>query len=155
MPSLQNQIGTGFGIGQIPTPTGHQVCLGGADGGYGKEPAFLRGLEAMKEIFVADVHKDQLIYPEDPRPIIPPKKSSLRRRKASRYQAQTQSVRVDHWKQALPEGAWQRYKLCDSTKGELIVEIVHRRVWLWDKNEAHAHHWHLLVRRELNSPETC
>lgn len=127
----------------------------GADGGYGKEPAFLRGLEAMKEIFVVDVHKDQLIYLDDPQPIMPPKKSNLRGRKASRYQAQTQAVRVDHWKEAQPEAAWQRYKLRDSTKGELIVEIVHRRVWLWDKNEAHAHHWHLLVRRELNSPATC
>ena len=32
---------------------------------------------------------------------------------------------------------------------------MHQRVWLWDKNEANAHHWHLIARRELNSPETC
>jgi SRSO17 transposase len=127
----------------------------GADGGYGKEPAFLRELDDMDEIFVVDVHKDQLIYLEDPHPIMPQKKSNQRGRKTSRYQAQTQPVRVDHWKEALPETAWQRYKLRDCTKGELIVDIVHRRVWLWDKNEAQAHHWHLLVRRELNSPETC
>lgn len=59
----------------------HQHDLGvrfawvGADGGYGKEPAFLRGLEEMNETFVVDVHKDQLIYLDDPDPIIPPKKS--------------------------------------------------------------------------------
>ena len=127
----------------------------GADGGYGKEPAFLRGLDAMDEIFVVDVHKDQRIYLDDPGPVIPQQKSNQRGRKASRYQAQTQPVRVDHWKEAQPEAAWQRVKLRDSTQGELIVEIVHQRVWLWDKNEARAHHWHLLVRRELNSPETC
>jgi len=127
----------------------------GADGGYGKEPAFLRGLEDMNEIFVVDVHKDQRIYLEDPQPIIPQKKSNPRGRKTSRYQAQTQSVRIDNWKEAQPEESWQRYKLRDSTKGELVVEILHQRVWLWDKNEANAHHWHLIVRRELNSPETC
>jgi SRSO17 transposase len=127
----------------------------GGDGGYGKEPAFLRGLEDMDEIFVVDVHKDQLIYLDDPGPVILLQKSNRRGRKASRYQAQTQAVRVDHWKEAQPEAAWQRVKLRDSTKGELIVEILHQRVWVWNKNEAHAHHWHLLVRRELNSPETC
>ena len=107
----------------------------GADGGYGKEPAFLRGLDDMNEIFVVDVHKDQLIYLEDPQPVIPQKKNK-RGKKTSRYQAQTQSVRVDDWKEAQPEEAWQRYKLRDSTKGELVVEILHQRVWLWDKNEA-------------------
>jgi SRSO17 transposase len=127
----------------------------GADGGYGKEPAFVRGLDDMNEIFVVDVHKDQRIYLEDPQPIIPQKKRNPRGRKTSRYQAQTQSVRVDNWKEAQPEEAWQRYKLRDSTKGELVVEILHQRVWLWDKNEANAHHWHLIARRELNSPETC
>jgi SRSO17 transposase len=127
----------------------------GADGGYGKEPAFLRGLDDMNEIFVVDVHKDQLIYLDDPQPIIPQKKSNRRGRKTSRYQTQIQPVRIDHWKGAQPEAAWQHYKLRDGTKGELIVEIVHRRVWLWDKNETHAHHWHLIARRELNSPETC
>jgi len=133
---------------------GIQFAWVGADGGYGKEPAFLRGLDDMDEIFVVDVHKDQMIYLEDPQPVIPQKKNK-RGRKTARYQAQTQPVRVDNWKEAQPEEAWQRYKLRDSTKGELVVEILHQRVWLWDKNEANAHHWHLLVRRELYSPETC
>jgi len=133
---------------------GIQFAWVGADGGYGKEPAFLRGLDDMDEIFVVDVHKDQLIYLEDPQPVIPQKKNK-RGKKTSRYQAQTQSVRVDNWQEAQPEEAWQRYKLRDGTKGELIVEILHQRAWIWDKNEAHARHWHLLVRRELNSQETC
>jgi len=38
----------------------------GMDGGCGKEPAFLRALDDDGETFVADVHKDQLIYLEDP-----------------------------------------------------------------------------------------
>ncbi len=133
---------------------GIQFAWVGADSGYGKEPAFLRGLDDMDEIFVVDVHKDQLIYLEDPQPVIPQKKNK-RGKKTSRYKAQTQSVRVDDWKKAQPEEAWQRYKLRDSTKGELVVEILHQRVWLWDKNGPNAHHWHLIVRRELNSPETC
>ena len=107
---------------------GIQFAWVGADGGYGKEPAFLRGWDDMDEIFVVDVHKDQLIYLEDPQPVIPQRNNNLCGRKASRYQAQAQAqaVRVDNWKEAQPEEAWQRYKLRDSTKGELIVEILHQ-----------------------------
>lgn len=134
---------------------GIQFAWVGADGGYGKEPAFMSGLDDMNEIFVVDVHKDQLIYLDDPQPVIPPRKNNQRGRKTSRYQAQTLPVRIDNWKEAQPEEAWQRYKLRDSTKGELIVEILHQRVWVWDKNETHVHQWHLIVRRELNSQGTC
>ena len=43
----------------------------GCDGGYGKEPQFLRTLDDEGEQFVADVHKDQSIYLEDPAPFVP------------------------------------------------------------------------------------
>ena len=43
----------------------------GADGGYGKEPAFLRSLNSADEVFVVDVHKDQQIYLKDPKPAVP------------------------------------------------------------------------------------
>jgi hypothetical protein len=42
--------------------------------------------------------------------------------------------------------------LRESTKGTLTVEILHRRVWLWDGDEPRAHCWHLIVRREIGSP---
>ena len=137
----------------------HQRALGlrfawvGTDGGYGKEPAFLRGLEAMGEIFVVDIHKDQRIYLEDPRPLIP-EAAPARGRPRSRRQAQTTCSRVDQWLSEQQETDWQRMTLRDSSKGKLRVEIMHRRVWLWDGKEAQAHQWHLLVRREIDSPET-
>ena len=137
----------------------HQRALGlryawvGADGGYGKEPAFLRSLAAMGEIFVVDVHKDQQIYLEDPRPIIPESTTS-KGRPRSRRQAQTAGVRVDQWTREQPDVNWQCVTLRDSSKGKLRVEILHRRVWLWDGKEAQAQQWHLIVRREIGSPET-
>ena len=33
----------------------------GVDGGYGKEPAFLRALDDAGEVFVADVHSTQMV----------------------------------------------------------------------------------------------
>jgi hypothetical protein len=75
-----------------------------------KNRPFCGGLDDRDEIFVVDVHKDQLIYLEDPQPVIPQRKNHKRGRKTSRYQAQTQPIRVDNWKEAHPKEAWQRYQ---------------------------------------------
>jgi hypothetical protein len=107
----------------------------------------------MDEVFVADVHKDQRIYLDDPDPIIPPKENRKGRKRTKRH-AQTEAIRVDTWVAQQPEADWCPYTLRDSTKGELRVQILHRRVWLWDKKESKARHWHLVVRKEPNSPET-
>lgn len=40
----------------------------GFDAGYGKEPWFLQALDQEGEVFVADIHKDQVIYLQDPAP---------------------------------------------------------------------------------------
>ncbi len=137
----------------------HQRELGvgfawvGADGGYGKEPAFLRGLETMGEVFVVDVHKDQPIYVDDPQPQVVADTGG-RGRPRRRLQAQTSPQRVDEWVASLAPSAWQRVTLRESTEGRLEVEVAHQRVWLWDGQESQAQHWHLIVRRELGSPET-
>lgn len=119
----------------------------GMDGGYGKEPALLRALDADGEVFMADVHKDQQVYLEDPRPQVPA--PTGRGRPPTRAVAQTPAQRVDAWASAQPETAWETVTLRDSTKGALTVEVLHRRLWLWDGAEPAAQCWHLLVRREL------
>jgi SRSO17 transposase len=56
----------------------------GCDGFYGEDPSFLLALDRMHEVFMADVHKDQHIYLQDPDPIVPPAKSK-KGRKPSRF----------------------------------------------------------------------
>jgi SRSO17 transposase len=65
--------------------------------------------------------------------------------------AQTPAQRVDAWGVAQPDSAWEAVALCDSTKGELTVEVLHRRLWLWDGPETAARCWHPLVRRVLGA----
>src|SRR6185369_10054997 len=125
----------------------------GVDGGYGKEPAFLRRLEDHGEVFVAEVHKDQQIYLEDPAPSTPDKTSS-RGRKPARLEAQTASLRVDEWLKAQPTELWQRVTVRRGSKGLLRLEALHARVWLWDGHEAKPRQWHLVATRELGSSET-
>jgi SRSO17 transposase len=131
-------------------------CLGvrfswvGMDGLYGKDPALLRSLESDGETFMADVHKDQYMYLEDPRPVVPAD-SPGRGRKRTKPIAQSEKLRVDEWTKAQPPSAWRQLTLRDSTKGKLRVEVLHRRVWLWNGREAQARHWHLIVRREIKA----
>lgn len=125
----------------------------GVDAGYGKHPAFLRRLEQANEVFVADVHKSQQIYVEDPAPCRPEAKAS-RDRKPQRLQAQRASQRVEEWAKAQPAASWQTVTVRPGSKGELRVEALHARVWLWDGEEPKARCWHLVVTRELGSPET-
>jgi len=123
----------------------------GIDGGYGKEGWLLRALDRDGETWVADVHCDQWVYLENPEPIVP-KRRSPKGKAPSRLVAQSVPLRVDQWAAAQPESDWEKVIVRESTKGTLAVEVLHRRVWLWDGEEAAAHCWHLIVRREIASP---
>jgi SRSO17 transposase len=123
----------------------------GFDGFDGSDPAFLRALDDPGEIFVGDVHKDQRLYLEEPQPRVPPS-ATPPGRPSTRRQAQTPALRVDRWAQQQPADAWQRVHRRDSTKGRLEVAILHRRVWLWDGDEPQARLWHMMVRREVDTP---
>lgn len=125
----------------------------GVDGGYGKEPAFLRGLAFLGETFMADVHSNQMIYLEDPRPMAP-KALEHEGRGHSRKRPWTHAtpVRVDVWAREQPPEAWQRVTIRETTKGMLQADFLHQRVWLWDGKEMEAKCWHVVVRREIASP---
>jgi SRSO17 transposase len=122
----------------------------GVDAGYGKEPAFLRKLDEANEIFVADVHRDQHVWTERPELAVPPPPSG-RGRPATKPVAQSASIRVDKLVEGFSAHDWIRHVLRDSTRGEIQVDIAHRRVWLWDGEEPEPRCWHLVVRREIGS----
>jgi SRSO17 transposase len=125
----------------------------GVDGGYGKEPAFLRALDDAGEVFVADVHSSQMIWTEPPGLHVPARKSA-RGRHPTRQRATAEPLSVEKLVSRFRAEDWTRCLLRDSTRGPLQVDIAHRRVWLWDGAEAKARCWHLIVRREVGSPKT-
>jgi SRSO17 transposase len=125
----------------------------GVDAGYGKEPAFLRALEDLGEVFVADVHKTQRIWTEVPGLHVPATRSG-RGRPSKKQQAAVAPVTVESLTNGLRPEDWTRCILRTSTRGHLQVDIAHRRVWLWDGVEPRPRCWHLIVRREVGSPKT-
>ena len=125
----------------------------GVDAGYGKEPAFLRALEDANEIFVADVHRTQRVWTEDPGLHVPEPKPGRGRSSKKRHAAAT-PIAVEQLAKGFPPGDWTRCVLRDSTRGQLQVDIATRRVWVWDGEESQARCWHLIVRREVKSVNT-
>jgi len=119
----------------------------GMDGLYGNTPFLLRALEDDGEIFVADVHHNQHIYLEDPKPQIPKRKGN-RGRHPTRASTQCKPIEVRQWMKEQDEASWKRNKLRKTTKGDLNVELLHQTVWLWDGTERQARQWRLIIRRE-------
>jgi SRSO17 transposase len=123
------------------------------DGLYGQDLDFLQHLEDAGEVFVADVHCTQQVYLEDPTPVIPERQGTVGRLPTKRV-TPVVPMRVDQWAAQQPLQAWTRLTLRATTKGELRVDLLSQRVWVWDKRSATTRYWHLIVRREVASPET-
>jgi SRSO17 transposase len=123
------------------------VC---ADGLYGQSYEFAKTLDERNEIFVLDVHKNQRVYLEDPEPIVI-QKTGPKGDIVEKRQAQSKSIRVDKWAQSGEENQWKLYNLRPTTKGDLYLDVRHRRVWIWDGKEEEARQVHLTTTRD---PET-
>ncbi len=108
----------------------------GIDGGYGKEPAFLRAVDRLGCRFVADVHCDQMICLQDPEPKIPDWKGRGKRPK--HLKAQCDAMRVDQWASEQSAKAWQRLTLREGEKGDLTAEYLHALIWVWDDSKEKA-----------------
>jgi SRSO17 transposase len=145
---------TDLALAMVRAARAREIRFGwvGVDGGYGKQPAFLRALDDMGETFVADVHGPQRVWTEPPGLHVPPPQST-RGRPPSKPQAAMDGIAVDKLVAGFGADEWSRCTLRESTRGPLRVDIAQRRVWVWDGEEAAARCWHLLVRREVGAPK--
>jgi SRSO17 transposase len=142
---------TDLALEMVRTARGMRFAWVGVDAGYGKAPAFLRALDDMGEVFVADVHATQRIWTEPPGLHVPAPKA--KGRTPGKQQACVDGITVEKLVAGFGADEWTRCILRDSTRGPLRVDIAHRRVWVWDGKEAAARCWHLVVRREVGAPK--
>lgn len=122
-----------------------------ADSAYGNGAPLLRALDDAGETFVVDVHRDQRVFLDDHDLVMPANTTSMGRLR-SRPVPQTPKSKLCDWVQDQPESAWKRVGIRRSTRGWLEVEMVHRRVWLWNGREGSSRHWHAFVTREIDHP---
>ena len=128
---------------------GVQFAATALDAGYGKEPGLLRSLDAAGEVFVVEVHSSQRIWRDDPWPAahLP----STPRRANGKLHAVGTALSVRDWAEAQPPAAWRTVALRQGTQGEIRVEFLHQRVYLWDGDESSAKLWHLVARRTIDA----
>jgi SRSO17 transposase len=112
---------------------GVQFSWIGFDGFYGDNGQFLRMLDGTGLTFLGDVHCDQYVWTADPTT----DKSAKR-------------MRADVWAASQNANAWRRIEMRHGTKGPMEVEVLHGRVWLYQRGDEQAYRWHLIVTRQPN-----
>jgi SRSO17 transposase len=93
----------------------------GLDSLYGNAPHLLRSIEDAGLLYCADVHRDQMVFLEDP---------------AAKAQAGAVRFRVDELFSKAAK--WKKVQVRESTKGMITVEAIALRVWIWNGREQNA-----------------
>ena len=117
------------------------------DAFYGQVPEYVRDIDRRGLNLVADVHRNQIVYTEDPRPYLPRRKNR-QGRKPTRLRARTEGIRVDVLYREEGGAPWHTIQVREGTKGMVFVQARRRRVWLWDGKEKTARNWWLVVIRD-------
>jgi SRSO17 transposase len=112
---------------------GVQFSWVGFDGFYGDNGQLLRMLDGTWLTFMGDVHCDQYIWTADPT-----------------IDKSAKRLRVDKWADSQDSGAWRRLEMRHGTKGPMGVDVLHGRVWLYQRGDEQAYLWHLIVSRQPN-----
>jgi len=112
----------------------------GLDALYGNTPWLLRYIEDAGLVFVADVHSNQTVYPEDPKPYLPRRKGKAGPKFTVR-RARGKGMRMSELFEGIPRAGWQEVDVREGTKGPLRVAACRRLVWLWDGVERRARQW--------------
>lgn len=118
----------------------------GGDAFYGNDSEFLKELDNDGELFVIDVHKDQLVYLE--KPIIGlPEKKGKKGRNPELLKADLKGIQVGQYIQTLRSKDWTKVKLRNGTKGELVSQVHVKKVFTWNKKDDSPCERVLIIRR--------
>jgi SRSO17 transposase len=118
----------------------------GGDGLYGNAPHFLRSLDEIELLFVAEIHSNERVYEQPPLISVPEAKNG-RGRKPSAYKCEEQPVEVRKLIETIPEDAWKEVVVRQGTKGPLRCMTHVKKVYTWEKGTASGCERLLLIRK--------
>ena len=118
----------------------------GGDGLYGHGYEFSDAVDDLGVTFLFDVHRDQSVYLEVPEIVVPEKKPG-RGRTPTLPKTNAQPITVNAYTEGLGEQDWKAVTVRKTTKGDLILSMHGRRVWVWDQHERQARCWTLVISR--------
>ena len=125
-----------------------------ADGLYGNSTEFCNGIDDLDKAFVADIHKDKLVYLEDPKPSLPTFEHKKRGHKPKKVTTSKKPLQVCQYMKSLNDSDFKKVKIRKGTKGWIESFLYTKQVWVWDKKEEHGRKRTLIIRRSLNRKET-
>lgn len=126
------------------------VCFDwiGGDGLYGHSGELTRGLDDRGLFYVLDVHRDEMVYLEEP-PIAVPEPVGNRGRKPTNPKTDRIPFRLDTYKDSLLDQHWKKVKIRKTAKGWLKLMVHTCRVWSWDGQEDRARERTLVITKTV------
>lgn len=116
----------------------------GGDGLYGHSSELTTGLDERGLFYVLDVHKDELIYEEEPQIAVPPR-THAHGRTPTKLRADREPIRLDRYCAKLSTDNWELVKIRKSQKGWLKRDVHVAMVWVWDGKEEFARRRTLVI----------
>jgi SRSO17 transposase len=120
----------------------------GGDGLYGHSFELTAGLDERELLYVLDVHKDELIYEEEPQIAVPPR-THAQGRTPTKRQADREPIRLDHYCAKLSADRWELVKIRKGEKGWLKRKIHVATVWMWNEEEDQARRRTVVISKTL------
>jgi len=118
----------------------------GGDGLYGHNTELSRGLDKENLFYVLDVHKDELIYLEEPCFSVPAKQGK-RGATPTKIKADKPSIRIDKYCNDLVETQWDNVEVRKTAKGLKYVFVHTVAIWHWNGIEEKAQARTLVITR--------
>ncbi len=112
----------------------------GMDAEFGV-PWILSELDRKGKRFLVDIASTAYLYKKNPRLKYQPRRHTGTGLSLKKKPVQASAIRESHGKRR-----WRRVEIRDSSKGLMVAEFLHKRVWFWDR-ETEPRLWHLIIRR--------
>ncbi len=135
---------------------GVQVAAWTFDELYGRDSAFLDGLDDRKQAFVAEIPSDTHLWTSQPNVIRKRPKKVGRPKKSPRVARQRPACEVRNlvkYSSKFQEQSWQRYRIKDTERGPEIWEVKWLLVWRKTKAKLPSKQHTLVVARNVRTGE--
>lgn len=121
----------------------------GGDGLYGHNFQLAKGLDQRNLFYVLDVHKDELIFKEEPEIRIPEKLQG-KGRQPKKLKAFGTQCRLDKYIKGLDGSDWTKEQVRKTAKGwkKLFVHVA--EIWIWNGQENKARRRTLVITKTDN-----
>jgi SRSO17 transposase len=118
----------------------------GGDGLYGHNYELTVGLDERALLYVLDVHKDELIYEEEPQIAVPARTHAQGRTPTTR-RADREPIRLDRYCAKLSKADWEFVTIRKGEKGWLKRHVHVATVWVWNGEEDCARRRTLVISK--------